>query len=212
MSANLSKRLVLASGNAGKLQEFAQLLAPHSWQVVTQKELQVQEVAETGLTFVENALLKARNAAAQTGLPALADDSGLEVDALQGAPGIYSARYAPASFAADFAQPDAANNAYLLQQLAEIGAEQRSARFWCILVFLRNAHDPTPIIVQASWEGQILLQPRGVAGFGYDPLFWVPSLGLSAAELTAVQKNQLSHRGQASQQLVAALQERYANF
>lgn len=196
------RTLVLASGNTGKLQEFSALLAPWGWHVETQSQHQVPEIEETGLTFVENALLKARNAAAHTGLPALADDSGLEVDALQGAPGIYSARFAgPGSDAA-------ANNQRLLQELEGVPTQERSARFWCVLVWVRSATDPTPLLAQASWEGQILTAPKGNQGFGYDPLFWLPDIQQSAAELSPEIKNLLSHRALASQQLLRLAQER----
>ena len=196
---NETQPLVLASGNAGKLREFAELLAPLGYTVHPQADFDVPEVEETGLTFVENALLKAREAARISGLPALADDSGLAVDALQGAPGIYSARYAGEP------KSDEANNRKLLEALADVPEGQRSARYWCVLVLLRHADDPVPEIVQMSWEGEILAHPRGAGGFGYDPLFWVPESGLSAAELSAEEKNRLSHRGRALRQLVERL-------
>lgn len=189
--------VVLASGNAGKLREFAALLAPLRLTVTPQAQFQVPEVEETGLTFVENAIIKARAAAEHTGLPALADDSGLEVDALDGAPGIYSARYSGAG--------DAANNAKLLEALSGLPEEQRTARFQCVLVYLRHALDPTPVICAASWEGRIMSSPAGVQGFGYDPVFYVPDYQCSAAELDASVKNQVSHRAQASRQLFETL-------
>ena len=192
-------QLVLASGNAGKLREFHQLLAPLGFDVRPQADFGVADVEETGLTFVENALLKAREASRLSGLPALADDSGLEVDALHGAPGIYSARYAGEP------KSDARNNARLLASLAEVPEGHRRARYWCVLVLLRHAEDPVPIIVQRSWEGEILQSPRGEGGFGYDPLFWLADQGASAAELSAEQKNRLSHRGRAMQALVAEM-------
>ena len=197
------QKLILASGNAGKLSEFSGLLAPLGWQVEAQNLHQVPDVAETGLTFVENAIIKALNAALHTGYAALADDSGIEVDALQGAPGIYSARFAGEGCS------DADNNAYLLKQLQNVPAEKRTARFWCVLAFLRFAEDPTPVIVQASWEGQVLTSPKGEGGFGYDPLFWLPELGKTASELSSELKNHLSHRGKASQLLIQALNQRY---
>jgi len=197
------QKLILASGNAGKLSEFSGLLAPLGWQVEAQNLHQVPEAAETGLTFVENAIIKARNAALHTGYAALADDSGIEVDALNGAPGVYSARFAGEG------SKDADNNAYLLEKLAAVPAAERTARYWCVLVFLRFAEDPTPIIVQASWEGQILMTPQGEGGFGYDPLFWLPELGKTAAELTSGQKNKISHRGLACQLLIQELNRRY---
>ena len=191
------QRLVLASGNRGKLAELSQLLAGSGWDVAAQSEFAVPEVEETGLSFVENAIIKARNAAQHSGLPALADDSGLEVDALDGAPGIHSARYADGG--------DAANNRKLLDALRGIPDSRRSARFQCVLVFMRHARDPSPLICQGTWEGRILHEPSGEQGFGYDPLFYVPELGQSAAELAAALKNQHSHRGQALRQLVAAM-------
>lgn len=187
----MSRQIVLASGNKGKLKEFNQILGELGVAVLPQSEFQVPDADETGLSFVENAILKARHACQLTGLPALADDSGLEVDALNGAPGIYSARFAGAG------ATDADNNQKLLQQLAGKPAAQRSARFRCVLVFMRHAEDPTPLICQGSWEGQILEQPSGDNGFGYDPLFLVPELNKASAELTPEQKNQLSHRGKA---------------
>lgn len=192
-------RLVLASGNAGKLREFNALLAPLGYDVLAQSAFDVPEVEETGLTFVENALLKAREACRVSGLPSLSDDSGLEVDALNGQPGIYSARFAGEP------KSDERNNRQLLEQLAGMPSGQRTARYWCVLVLMRHAEDPVPIIVQRSWEGEILSEPRGEAGFGYDPLFQVSELGKTAAELDAAQKNQLSHRGRATRRLVELL-------
>jgi XTP/dITP diphosphohydrolase len=198
----MPERVVLATGNKGKVKEFGELLTERRIQVVPQSDFAVPDVDETGLTFVENAILKARNAAAHTGLPAIADDSGLEVDHLNGAPGIYSARYAgPAG-------DSAANNARLLQALAGVPEDRRSARFQCLLVYLRHTDDPTPLICQGTWEGSILQAPRGDAGFGYDPLFLVPGDDCSAAELSAERKNALSHRGQALRCLLAALSRR----
>ncbi|ATJ84787.1 RdgB/HAM1 family non-canonical purine NTP pyrophosphatase [Halomonas beimenensis] len=194
--------LVLASGNAGKLRELEQLLSPLGLAVRPQSAFEVPEVDETGLTFVENALLKAREAARISGLPALADDSGLAVDALQGRPGIHSARFAGEP------RSDERNNARLLSALADVPEGQRTARYWCVLVLLQHAEDPVPLIVQRSWEGEILTRPRGDGGFGYDPLFWVPEQGQSAAELSAELKNRLSHRGQALRALVAKLEAR----
>lgn len=196
------QKLVLASGNKGKLKEFGQVLAPLGFEVVPQSEFNVPEVDETGLTFVENALLKAREASRVSGLPAMADDSGIEVDALNGAPGIYSAR---------FSGPDATdqkNNDKLLQELSGLSEQERTARYWCVLVYLRHADDPTPIIAQGSWEGRILEAPQGDGGFGYDPLFWVESEGCTAAQLSPEQKNKLSHRGKATLDLVAQLKQR----
>lgn len=193
--------IVLASGNNGKLAEFRQLLAGTGLEIVAQSALGVPEAEETGLSFVENAILKARNAARHTGLAAIADDSGLEVDALRGAPGIYSARFAGVSGGG----ADAANNRKLLDELAGLTAAARSARFRCVLVYMRHAADPSPLICQGSWEGLILDAPRGANGFGYDPLFYVPALDASAAELAADIKNRVSHRGQAMAALLAEL-------
>ncbi|MEJ2508130.1 MAG: RdgB/HAM1 family non-canonical purine NTP pyrophosphatase [Gammaproteobacteria bacterium] len=192
-------RVVLASGNLGKVREINQLLTELAIEVLPQSEFQVPEVEETGLTFVENAILKARNAAARTGLPAIADDSGLEVDALNGAPGIYSARYAGPGAS------DTDNLQRLLGELDGVAEAERSARFQCLMVYMRHAGDPTPIICQGTWEGRILTAAQGGGGFGYDPVFFVPDRGCSAAELSPEVKNSLSHRGQALRCLVAAL-------
>lgn len=197
--SHYGERIVLASNNAGKVREINQLLAESHIQVEPQSVHGVGEVAETGLSFVENALIKARHASLHSGLPAIADDSGLEVDALEGAPGIYSARYAGPE--AD----DAANNAKLLAALEGLAEDARDARFQCVLVYLRHPRDPMPIICQGTWEGRILHTPRGDNGFGYDPLFYVPTHGCSSAELDPLTKNQLSHRGQALRKLCAAL-------
>jgi XTP/dITP diphosphohydrolase len=194
-----SRRVVLASNNAGKVREFGQMLAGQGLEVIAQGELGVPEAAETASTFVENALLKARNAARHTGLPALADDSGLAVDALGGEPGIYSARYAGPG--AD----DAANNARLLDRMRDVPAERRGAAFICALVYLRHAEDPVPLICQGIWRGQLLEAPRGDNGFGYDPLFLLPELDRTSAELPPEEKNRRSHRGQALRQLVEQL-------
>jgi len=192
--------VVLASGNAGKLRELAGILAPLGLQLRSQAEFAVPEVEETGLSFVENAILKARAAAQYSGHPAIADDSGLAVDFLNGAPGIHSARYSGAG--------DAANNAKLLAALRELPPEQRGARFQCALVYLRHALDPMPLVCQASWEGRILDAPRGDNGFGYDPLFYVPEYQCSSAELPAELKNRISHRARASALLLEALRRR----
>lgn len=195
----MTGNIVLASNNAGKLREMQQILSPLDFAIVPQGELGVTEADETGLTFVENAILKARHAAKATGLPAIADDSGLEVDALNGAPGIYSARYAGSG------STDQQNLEKLLQQLADIPEHERTARFQCLIVYMRHALDPTPLICQGSWEGRILTSPRGDNGFGYDPVFYVPGHDCSSAELAAETKNALSHRGQALKKLVLAL-------
>jgi XTP/dITP diphosphohydrolase len=170
--------------------------------VVSQGELSVPDIEETGLSFVENAILKARNAARHTGLAAIADDSGIEVDALNGAPGIYSARYAGAGAG------DGANVTKLLRELAAVPAELRTARFQCVIVYLRHALDPTPLICQGTWEGRVLYEPRGTNGFGYDPVFYVPTHDCASAELPPEIKNRLSHRGQAMARLLAALRPR----
>lgn len=195
----LPHRAVLATGNPGKAREFAALLADLGIEVLPQSAFGVPEAAETGLSFVENAILKARNAARHTGLAALADDSGIEVDALNGAPGIYSARYAGVGAG------DAANLEKLLEVLRAVPAEQRSARFRCVLVWMRHAEDATPVIAQGTWEGSITTAARGGGGFGYDPVFEVAGLGLTAAELDAATKNRLSHRARAMACLRALL-------
>lgn len=192
-------RIILASGNAGKLAEMRALLAPLDLEVVAQGELGVPDAEETGETFVENALIKARNAALHGRLPALADDSGLAVDYLDGAPGVRSARYAGTD--AD----DSANNRKLLQALAGVADSERGAQFHCCIVLMRSAEDPMPLICQGVWRGRILRAARGVGGFGYDPLFWVPGEHATAAELDPGRKNRISHRGQAMAALVEHL-------
>ena len=194
-------RIVLASGNAGKVKEINQLLSNHQIEVVPQSDFNVPDIEETGLTFVENAILKARNAAQHSGLPAIADDSGLEVDALNGAPGIRSARFSGPE------ATDQANNDKLLKLLKDVPEDKRSARFQCLLVYLRHPADPTPLICQGTWAGQILFQPQGENGFGYDPLFFVPDHYCSSAELRPEVKNQLSHRGRALRELLAKLSD-----
>jgi len=192
---------VLASNNAGKLRELNALLGPLGWQLVAQSELGVEEIEEVGVTFEENALLKARHAAFVTGLPALADDSGIEVDALGGRPGVYSARYAGESC------DDEANNRLLLEELRDVPKEQRAARYQCVIAYVRDAQDPEPVLAHGSWEGRILESPRGNNGFGYDPLFYVPTHDCSSAELDPEVKNRLSHRGIALRALVESLME-----
>ncbi|HLT03694.1 MAG TPA: RdgB/HAM1 family non-canonical purine NTP pyrophosphatase [Pseudomonas sp.] len=194
---SLFSELVLASHNAGKLKELQALLGDRV-RVRSIGEFSTVEPEETGLSFVENAILKARNAARVSGLPALADDSGLAVDALGGAPGIYSARYAGGG-------GDAANNAKLLDVLRDVPDERRTAQFVCALALVRHAEDPLPIICEGLWHGTILHAPRGEHGFGYDPLFWVPERECSSAELPPAEKNQLSHRARAMAQLRARL-------
>jgi len=195
------KEIVLASSNQGKVREINQLLATLDLHVQPQSEFGVVDAEETGLTFVENAILKARNAAQHTGLPAIADDSGIEVDALNGAPGIYSARFAGEGAS------DQANLEKLLTDLEGIPEAQRSARFQCLMVFMQHASDPTPLICQGTWEGRILPAAQGSNGFGYDPVFYVPTHDCSSAELPADIKNALSHRGQALRQLLTALKQ-----
>jgi XTP/dITP diphosphohydrolase len=197
--AGFPRRLVLATGNAGKLREMREILAPWHVDVRSLAEFATAGVAETGLTFVENAILKARHAATVAGLPAIADDSGLEVDALHGAPGIYSARYAGPEGG------DAANNAKLLRELAEVADAERTARYRCAMVYLRWPEDPAPVVAQAFWDGVIARSSEGDGGFGYDPLFRVAGDGRTAAQLPPELKNQLSHRGQALRRLVASL-------
>ena len=193
------KKLVVASSNPGKLQELLRLFDGLDYELYPQSELNVPDVAETGTTFVENAIIKARNAAQHTGFAALADDSGIEVDALNGAPGVYSARFSGADAS------DEANNALLVEKLRAVPEQQRSARYRAVIVFMRNAADPSPIICEGSWEGQILLEPRGQGGFGYDPYFYLPEHGCTSAELSAEQKNQQSHRGKALRELLGKL-------
>jgi XTP/dITP diphosphohydrolase len=194
-------RLVLATGNAGKLKELRELLPSPAFEVLPQSQFTAVGADETGLSFVENAILKARHAAQASGLPAIADDSGLEVDALGGAPGIYSARYA-----SDTAT-DADNLRKLIGALKGKPPSRRTARYQCALVFMRSADDPSPLICQASWEGRIIEQPRGNGGFGYDPIFELLDRPITVAELDAAEKNLLSHRGKALRGLVAQLRE-----
>ena len=196
----MSRKLVLASNNAGKLRELGELLAPLGLDLVAQGELGVGEAEEPAVTFVENALLKARHAARETGLPALADDSGLAVDALKGQPGVRSARYA-----GDKAS-DEDNVQALLAALHGVPEAERTAQFHCVLVYLRHADDPTPVICHGRWPGRILEEASGSGGFGYDPVFLAPEFGCSAAELTREQKGQVSHRGRALRLLVAQLE------
>ena len=184
-------KIVLASNNAGKAREITEILKAYGISVVPQSDFGVPEIPETGLTFVENALLKARNACHHTGLPAIADDSGIEIDALQGRPGIYSARYSGEG------ATDEANLQKALTELKDVPEAQRGARFQCLMVLLEHENDPTPIICQGSWEGRILTEPQGQNGFGYDPIFYVPEHQCSSAQLTPDQKNALSHRGKA---------------
>ncbi|WP_165744989.1 XTP/dITP diphosphatase [Pseudoalteromonas sp. Z9A6] len=196
----MTKTLVLATGNPGKVKELANMLSSLNINVVPQSDFNVSEVAETGTTFVENAIIKARHAAKITGMPAIADDSGLEVDGLNGAPGVYSAR---------FAGPGASDQDNIDKLLVDLGDNPiRSARFWCVLVLMRHADDPTPLICSASWEGEITLTQNGNGGFGYDPVFFVAEKNCTSAELTKEQKNAVSHRGQALQKLLLELQQK----
>jgi XTP/dITP diphosphohydrolase len=184
----MTQQLVIATGNAGKLREIRHIFAGLKLNILPQSEFDAPEAEETGLSFVENAIIKARSAAAHTGLPALADDSGIEVDALNGEPGIHSARYAG---------DDESNIDRLLRELSGLSEDQRTARFQCIMVYMRHASDPVPLIAHGAWQGRILTERRGEGGFGYDPVFYVPEHGCSAAQLTAEQKNAISHRGKA---------------
>ena len=196
-------RVVIASNNPGKLRELSALLEPLGIEAAPQSDFAVSEAAEPHFTFVENALAKARHAANMTGLPALADDSGLCVTALFGEPGVHSAYYAGKDGSRE--ERDARNNAKLAEQL--LAAGERSAFYYCVLVLLRNAGDPTPIVADATWHGEIVREPRGTGGFGYDPYFLVKGGALTAAELPAAQKNRVSHRGKALAALAAKLRE-----
>jgi len=192
-------KIVLASGNAGKVKEINALLQSHGIEVVSQNEFNVPEAVEDGLTFVENAIKKARNACKHSGLPSIADDSGIEVDALNKAPGIYSARYSGED------ATDEKNNQKMLAELANVPQTERSARYQCVMVYMKSADDPTPVIAQGTLEGRILSSPRGDGGFGYDPLFWLEDQQCSAAELSLEEKNKISHRAIALQSLVKQL-------
>ena len=194
-------KLVLASNNAKKLKELSEILTPLGWELIPQGQLDVPECDEPHITFVENALEKARHAARLTGLPALADDSGLCVEAFGGAPGVFSARYAGEP------KSDERNNAKLLAELGE--RSDRAAHFVSVIVFVRHADDPQPIIAEGEWHGEIIREERGAGGFGYDPLFFLPERGITAAELDATEKNRLSHRGQALARLVDRLKSRH---
>jgi XTP/dITP diphosphohydrolase len=195
-----AQRIVLASGNAGKIREIQAILANHP--IVPQAEFNIAEAEETASTFVENAIIKARHAALHSGLPAIADDSGLAVDALQGAPGAFSARYAGPGAS------DEENLHKLLQEMRGIPDERRSARFICVIVLMAHAADPCPVIAEGIWEGRILHHPVGSNGFGYDPVFWVPGEGCASAELSPERKNLLSHRGQALRKLTELMRNK----
>ena len=200
-----TSKIVLASNNAGKAREISAILKDYGISVVPQSDFNVPEIPETGLTFVENALLKARNACHHTGLPALADDSGIEIDALQGRPGIYSARYAGEG------ATDEANLQKALTELKDVPEAQRNARFQCLMVLLEHENDPTPLICQGAWEGRILTEPQGDNGFGYDPIFYVPEHQCTSAQLTPEQKNSLSHRGKALKSLAEKINALISN-
>lgn len=192
-------KVTLASSNKGKLAEFQQLLSGLNFDVVPQSEFQVPDAIENGLSFVENAIIKARHASKLTGLPAIADDSGIEVDFLNGAPGIYSSRFSGEN------ATDEKNNQRLLSLLQEAEENERTARFQCLLVYMRHPEDPTPIICQGTWEGLITLNPEGENGFGYDPIFYIPEFGCTSAQLEKIQKNKVSHRGKAMALLLEQL-------
>ncbi len=202
--SSIKNTIVFASGNAGKVREVGQLLQGLSVDVLSQSKFNVPEIEETGLTFLENSILKARNAAKHTGLPAIADDSGIAVDVLQGRPGIYSARFAGVGAS------DEDNLKKLIEMIKPFPEEHRTARFICSMVYLRHENDPTPIIAQGVWEGQLVLDPKGENGFGYDPMFYVSSQQCTSAELTSEIKNTLSHRGQALRKLLEKLSSLYA--
>ena len=197
------QKIVLASGNQGKLIELQAILSANDVELFPQAYFNISEVEETGLSFVENALIKARHACVKTGLPCIADDSGIEVDALDGEPGIYSARYSDTYGSS----ADAENNAKLLQELEQVPDLDRTARFQCVIVFLRHEKDPMPLICQGSWKGRITFKESGENGFGYDPLFYVPTHQCTSAELQPEVKNSLSHRGQALRQLLKCWQD-----
>ena len=202
-------KIVLASGNKGKLKEFSELLAPYDFEIFPQSDFNVEPPEETGLTFIENAIIKARYASKISGLPAIADDSGLAIDALNGQPGIYSARYSEKEVGDKLT--DQTNIDLALKNLAALSSSQeaseldRTARFHCVLVYMAHAEDPTPVVCHGQWQGSITLNQSGVGGFGYDPVFWVPEFECTAAELTKEQKNSCSHRGQALKQLIAQM-------
>jgi XTP/dITP diphosphohydrolase len=200
------QKIVLASNNKGKVRELSAMLSSLDMEVLPQATFDIEDADETGLTFVENAIIKARHAAKISGLPAIADDSGLEVDALNGAPGIYSARYSGEG------ATDEKNLLKLLDALKNVPEEKRTARFQCLLVYMRHAEDPTPLICQGTWEGVITTEPMGDNGFGYDPVFYVPTHQCSSAQLSAEEKNALSHRGQALKKFVTTFQDKSKLF
>jgi len=208
-------KIVLASGNKGKLKEFSELLAPYDFEIFPQSDFNVEPPEETGLTFIENAIIKARYASKISGLPAIADDSGLAIDALNGQPGIYSARFSEKEMGDKVS--DQTNIDLALKKLRALsnkkadGEIDRTARFHCVLVYMAHAEDPTPVVCHGQWQGRITLNQSGVGGFGYDPVFWVPEFECTAAELTKEQKNSRSHRGQALKQLIAQMDLLLAN-
>lgn len=202
----MPQKIVIASGNQGKIKEFNALFEASPIQVVSQADFNVPEAEETGLSFVENAIIKARNACIHTNLPAIADDSGLAVDALNGQPGIYSARYSQDQCGEQ--ANDESNNKKLLEELKDTADDARSARFICALAFMQHANDPTPVIAVGEWKGKIIHAARGENGFGYDPLFYVPEQNCTSAELSAELKNSISHRGQAIKKLFAKFRGR----
>ncbi|HBO24391.1 MAG TPA: non-canonical purine NTP pyrophosphatase [Providencia sp.] len=193
------QKVVLATGNPGKVNELAELLRDFGLDIVAQTTLGVESAEETGLTFIENAILKARHASAQTGLPAIADDSGISVDALGGAPGIYSARYAGEDAS------DEQNLLKLLDAMKNVPEDKRQAQFNCVLVYMRHAEDPTPLVFHGRWHGIITQEPQGQGGFGYDPIFYVPELNCTSAELSKSEKQTVSHRGKALAMMLDAL-------
>lgn len=193
------KKLVLASSNPGKLRELSALLDESRYKIIPQADFNVPEVAETGTTFVENAIIKARHAAQYTGLAALADDSGIVIDALNGEPGVHSARFSGSDAS------DESNNILLVERLRSVPEAQRSARYQAVIVYMRNAADPSPIICEGSWEGIMVLEAKGSGGFGYDPYFYLPDYSCTSAELNADEKNRISHRGQALRLLLEKL-------
>lgn len=195
--------IVLATGNKHKVNEIDAILNTIGLKVVPQSNFNVAEAEETGTTFVENAIIKAKNASAQTGLPAIADDSGIEVDALNGEPGVYSSRYSGEN------ATDKTNLDKLINNIQNIDPKQRTARYWCVMVFMRHAKDPTPIICQASWEGSLITTPTGTNGFGYDPIFWINDKQATAAEISLEEKNSMSHRSKALKMLLEKLKELY---
>jgi len=201
----MTQQVVLASGNKGKIAEIQSILQQHDIEIISQSHFNVPEVAETGTTFIENAIIKARHASAVSGLPAIADDSGLEVDALNGAPGVYSARYA------GLPSNDQRNTDKLLAELANTSSEQRNARFHCVMAFMAHANDPSPLIAHGTWEGNIAFEKSGDNGFGYDPVFYVPEQARTSAQLESAVKNTLSHRAQALKKLMPQIAAFFAN-